>query len=107
MKALSPAGRRYHACELAGRRVQSDFRPSGALHERIEKDERTDLFALADMGHSLKLLRDGLRNRRRGHARHPMRRCGPESWADDGELFRSAARLGDQAGNLDPKGRSG
>ena len=29
------------------------------LRERIEKGERTDLFASADMGHPLKLLHDG------------------------------------------------
>jgi molybdate transport system substrate-binding protein len=39
--------------------IIADFGPSGVLRERIEKGEKTDLFASADMGHPLKLLRDG------------------------------------------------
>ena len=39
--------------------VAADFGPSGVLRERIEKGEKADLFASADMGHPLKLLGDG------------------------------------------------
>jgi molybdate transport system substrate-binding protein len=39
--------------------VTVGFGPSGVLRERIEKGEKADLFASADMGHPLKLLADG------------------------------------------------
>ena len=50
-------GKRYE--EATGTKVVADFGPSGLLRERIEKGEHADLFAPADMGHPLKLLRDG------------------------------------------------
>jgi hypothetical protein len=50
-------GKRYR--EANGAAVVADFGPSGLLRERIEKGEHADLFASADMGHPLKLLRDG------------------------------------------------
>lgn len=50
-------GKRYE--QAAGTIVIADFGPSGLLRERIEKGEHADLFASADMGHPLKLLRDG------------------------------------------------
>jgi len=50
-------GKRYR--EATGTTVVADFGPSGLLRERIEKGEDADLFASADMGHPLKLLRDG------------------------------------------------
>ncbi|SDR55790.1 extracellular solute-binding protein [Rhizobiales bacterium GAS113] len=34
------------------------FGPSGLMRERIERGENVDVFASADMGHPLKLLRD-------------------------------------------------
>jgi molybdate transport system substrate-binding protein len=43
--------------------VTADFGPSGVLRERIEKGEKVDLFASADMGHPLKLLADGRASR--------------------------------------------
>jgi molybdate transport system substrate-binding protein len=45
--------------ETTGTRIMADFGPSGLLRERIEKGERADLFVSADVGHPLKLLRDG------------------------------------------------
>jgi len=49
-------GERYN--EATGTIITTGFGPSGALRERIEKGERADLFASADMGHPLKLLAD-------------------------------------------------
>ena len=39
--------------------VRTEFGPSGLMRERIERDERVDLFASADMGHPLKLREQG------------------------------------------------
>lgn len=48
---------RYHTA--TGVEVTADFGPSGVLRERIEKGEKADLLASADMGHPLTLLADG------------------------------------------------
>src|SRR5499427_6128406 len=42
-----------------GGRVRTEFGPSGLMRERIERGERVDLFASADMGHPLKLREQG------------------------------------------------
>src|SRR5688572_417888 len=39
--------------------VRTAFGPSGLMQERIEKGERVDLFASADIGHPLKLRKQG------------------------------------------------
>src|SRR6516165_1017912 len=49
-------GERYN--EATGTIITTGFGPSGALRERIEKGERADLFASADIGHPLNLLAD-------------------------------------------------
>src|SRR5215472_14502340 len=56
-EVMAEIGKRY--TEGTGIPVLADFGPSGLLRERIEKGEHADLFASADMGHPLKLLRDG------------------------------------------------
>jgi len=56
-EAIGEIGQRYHAA--TGVNVAAMFGPSGVLRERIEKGERADLFASADMGHPLKLLAEG------------------------------------------------
>lgn len=48
-----------HYKQATGTAVAADFSSSGLLRERIEKGEKADLFASADMGHPLKLLADG------------------------------------------------
>ena len=48
-----------HYKKATGTTVTAEFGPSGLLRERIEKGEHVDLFASADMGHPLKLLKDG------------------------------------------------
>jgi len=54
---IGELGERYN--KATGTSIIADFGPSGALRERIEKGERADLFASADIGHPLKLLADG------------------------------------------------
>jgi len=56
-EVIGEIGDRYK--QATGVVVAADFGPSGVLRERIEKGEKTDLFASADMGHPLKLLADG------------------------------------------------
>jgi hypothetical protein len=65
--ARAASGRSWPRSESAIRRghkaatgttVTSEFGPFGLLRERIEKSEHSALFASADMGHLLKLLRD-------------------------------------------------
>jgi len=45
--------------ETNGVSVKSEFGPSGLMRERIEKGEKVDVFASADMGHPLKLRSEG------------------------------------------------
>jgi molybdate transport system substrate-binding protein len=54
---IGEIGARYN--DATGVVVTADFGPSGVLRERIEKGEKADLLASADMGHPLKLLADG------------------------------------------------
>jgi molybdate transport system substrate-binding protein len=56
-EAIGEIGARYRS--ETGTEVSAVFGPSGLLRERIEKGERADLFASADMGHPLKLLAEG------------------------------------------------
>jgi molybdate transport system substrate-binding protein len=56
-EAMGEIGQRY--TEATGVMVIADFGPSGVLRERIEKGEKVDLFASADMGHPVKLLTEG------------------------------------------------
>jgi molybdate transport system substrate-binding protein len=56
-EVIGEIGEHYKAA--TGMAVTADFGPSGVLRERIEKGEKADLFASADMSHPLKLLADG------------------------------------------------
>jgi molybdate transport system substrate-binding protein len=56
-EVIGEVGERYKA--ETGTTVTADFGPSGVLRERIEKGEKADLLASADMGHPLKLLAEG------------------------------------------------
>jgi ABC-type molybdate transport system substrate-binding protein len=42
-----------------GKRVRTDFGPSGLMRERIERGEKVDVFASADLGHPLTLQQAG------------------------------------------------
>jgi molybdate transport system substrate-binding protein len=55
--ALGEIGKQFSAAGNV--RVEIGFGPSGTLRERIEKGERADLFASADMGNPLALSRAG------------------------------------------------
>ena len=55
--ALVEIGAEFTAAE--GVRVENGFGPSGVLRKRIEKGEKADLFASADMGNPLALARAG------------------------------------------------
>lgn len=56
-EVIGELGRHYK--QATGIVVTADFGPSGVLRERIEKGEKADVLASADMGHPLKLLADG------------------------------------------------
>jgi len=56
-EVMAEIGERYK--EVTDTTVTAEFGPSGLLRERIENGEHADLFASADMGHPLRLLRDG------------------------------------------------
>jgi molybdate transport system substrate-binding protein len=56
-EVIGDLGDRYR--KATGTGISADFGPSGVLRERIDKGEKADLFASADMGHPLKLLADG------------------------------------------------
>jgi ABC-type molybdate transport system substrate-binding protein len=71
-EALGEIGSQYR--KATGVNVIADFGPSGVLRERIEKGERADLFASADVGHPLKLLEEGLATRVAMFARNKL--CG-------------------------------
>ena len=49
--------------KITGVEITADFDPSGILSQRIEKGERADLFASADVRHPLALENEGLATR--------------------------------------------
>ena len=56
-EVLGAIGDRYR--KATGVEIVAAFGPSGLLRERIENGERADLFASADIGHPLTLLKEG------------------------------------------------
>src|SRR5262245_30143067 len=56
-EAMGQIARDFQA--RTGLSVRVEFGPSGVMRERIEKGERVDVFASADMGHPLRLERQG------------------------------------------------
>ncbi|MGH7045590.1 MAG: substrate-binding domain-containing protein [Stellaceae bacterium] len=60
-EVLGGIGSQYR--NITGVNVTADFGPSGVLRERVEHGERADLFASADVGHPLILLKEGLAQR--------------------------------------------
>ena len=71
-EVMGEVSKRYE--QTTGALVVAGFGPSGLLRERIEKGEHADLFASADMGHPLQLLRDGRATRVAMFARNTL--CG-------------------------------
>jgi molybdate transport system substrate-binding protein len=56
-EAMTQIARDFQA--KTGTSVRTVFGPSGVMRERIEKGERVDVFTSADMGHPLRLERQG------------------------------------------------
>lgn len=104
---IGEIGERYK--KTTGIEVTADFGPSGVLRERIEKGEKVDLFASADMGHPLKLLADGratrvgmfTRNALCGFAA-PKTRLTATDFLD--RLLDPAVKLGTSTPKADPAG---
>jgi molybdate transport system substrate-binding protein len=95
--------------EAAGVNVTADFGPSGVLRQRIERGERADLFASADVRHPLALLKEGLatrvvmftRNRLCGIA---VGKVGLTSANFIDRLLDGAVKLGTSTPKADPAG---
>lgn len=106
-EAVGDIGTRY--TQETGVVVAADFGPSGLLRERIEKGERADLFASADMGHPLTLLKDGRATRVAMFTRNAL--CGialpktgltAANFVD--KLLDPAIKLGTSTPKADPAG---
>src|SRR5690348_9755241 len=106
-EVMGEIGKRYE--QVTGVRVVADFGPSGLLRERIEKGEYAESFASADMGHPLKLRRDGRATRVAMFARNTM--CGiamphvrltAANFLD--RLLDPATKLGSSTPRADPAG---
>jgi molybdate transport system substrate-binding protein len=89
--------------------ITADFGPSGVLRERIEKGAPADLFASADVGHPLTLLKEGLATRVAMFTRNKL--CGiaaprvgltPANFVD--RLLDPAVKLGTSTPKADPAG---
>jgi molybdenum ABC transporter molybdate-binding protein len=98
-----------HYKMATGTTVTAEFGPSGLLRERIEKGEHADLFASADVGHPLKLLKDGRATRVAMFTRNTL--CGvavpqvgltTENFLD--RLLDPAVKLGTSTPKADPAG---
>ena len=98
-----------HYKMATGTTVTAEFGPSGLLRERIEKGEHADLFASADVGHPLKLLKDGRAIRVAMFTRNTL--CGvavpqvgltTENFLD--RLLDPAVKLGTSTPKADPAG---
>ena len=106
-EVIGAMGERYKTA--AAVEVTADFGPSGVLRERIERGERADLFASADMGHPLKLLADGRAARVAMFTRNAL--CGfavPKAGLTSANflerLLDPAVKLGTSTPKADPAG---
>ena len=89
--------------------VRTAFGPSGLMREKIEAGDKVDLFASADMGHVLKLRKDGraaeavmfTRNQLCAFAR-PEAKLTSANFAD--RLLGPAVKLGTSTPKADPAG---
>jgi molybdenum ABC transporter molybdate-binding protein len=104
---VTEIGARYK--KATGIEVVGDFGPSGIVRERIEKGEKADLFASADMGHPLKLLADGRATRVAMFTRNAL--CGfalPKVGLTEANfldrLLDPAVKLGTSTPKADPSG---
>lgn len=106
-EVIGAIGDRYKA--ETGTALSADFGPSGVLRERIEKGEKTDLLASADMGHPLKLLADGRATRvdmftRNALCAFAMPKVGLTGANFVTQLLDPAIKLGTSTPQADPAG---
>jgi molybdate transport system substrate-binding protein len=106
-EVISEIGGRYQ--KATGIAVTADFGPSGVVRERIEKGEKADLFASADMGHPLKLLADGRATRvdmftRNALCAFAVPKIGLTSANFIDRLLDPATKLGTSTPKADPAG---
>jgi molybdate transport system substrate-binding protein len=106
-EVVGELGERYKQATGVG--VTADFGPSGVLRERIEKGEKADLLASADMGHPLKLLADGGATRVDMFARNALcafatPKAGLTSANFIDRLLDPAVKLGTSTPKADPAG---
>lgn len=106
-EVVGEIGARYG--KATGATVTADFGPSGVLRDRIEKGEKADLLASADMGHPLKLLADGRATRVAMFTRNALcafatPSAGLTSANFIDRLLDPAIKLGTSTPNADPGG---
>lgn len=92
-----------------GLRVVTRFGNSGDMRERIERGERVDLFASADIGHARKLVTDGRASVMAMFARNTMCLLAPATFAVTSEtildkLLAPGLRIGMSPPKADPLG---
>jgi ABC-type molybdate transport system substrate-binding protein len=74
---------------VRGTHVRTDFGPSGLMRERIQRGEKVDVFASADLGHPPAAPAGGARHYRGNiYAKHVVRRRTAASGTDLRELPR-------------------
>lgn len=95
--------------QTSGIAVTTEFGPSGLLRERIERGERPDLFASADLGHPARLVAQGLAGAPVVFVRNrlcvvgkPVARMRPDALLD--LLLDPTLRVGTSTPKLDPSG---
>jgi molybdate transport system substrate-binding protein len=89
--------------------VATQFGPSGRMRERIEKGERVDLFASADVGHARKLVEDGRASVMAVFARNTVCLLSPGKFGATSEtavekLLAPGVRVGMSPPKVDPLG---
>ena len=106
-EAMTQIGRDFQ--QRGGPPVRMEFGPSGMMRERIEAREKVDLFASADMGHPLRLERQGQAVAVAMFARNTVcafstTRVGVTTAGLLDTLLDPAIKLGTSAPNSDPLG---
>jgi molybdate transport system substrate-binding protein len=89
--------------------VTTQFGPSGRMRERIEKGDRVDLFASADIGHARKLVDDGRASVMAVFARNTVCLLSPAKFGATSEtaldkLLAPGVRIGISPPKVDPLG---
>lgn len=95
--------------QAQGIMMATQFGPSGRMRERIEKGERADLFASADVGHARKLVDDGRASVMAVFARNTVCLLSPAKFGATTEtaldkMLAPGARIGISPAKVDPLG---